>query len=298
MQEVTVRTTDELVFYASSGPFTCDIDAPEIEEGLRTGALDISDVVSGLAWHEAFSSVYELEVPQDRPEVQNVRRALDILAAIRELDPRPLNKVRSIERRLPTYCRHFSVLTTALLRSAGVPARSRCGFCPAPDDRFGAGRFLDHWWVERWNSDQARWVRIDTALSEQLTAALCLDFDPRDIPSGKYLSGSEAWQCCRSGDADPALFGIAVYWGAGMVRGNVIRDLAALNKVELLPWDTWGLMDDESSLGEGKGDPLLDEVADAVVTNDWVRLRALYEGQQALRPPASLVAASVSPPLQ
>jgi hypothetical protein len=48
---------DELAFYASPGLFTSDINAPEIEEDLRTGALDISDIVSYLLYHEAFAFV-------------------------------------------------------------------------------------------------------------------------------------------------------------------------------------------------------------------------------------------------
>ena len=279
---------DELTFYASPGPFTSNVNAPEIEEDLRTGALDIGDVVSGLAYHEAFSAEYGVEIPKNRPKLDNVRSAADILAVIRELDTKPLNEVRPMERRLPTYCRQFSVLTTALLRMAGVPVRSRCGFCPAPDDRFGSGRFLDHWWVERWDGDLVRWVRIDTALDEQLATALQLDFDPRDIPFGTYLSGAEAWQRCKSGEADPALFGVSKYWGEGMVRGNVVRDLAALNKVELLPWDKWDFVD-EAFIGDGTNDSLVDEVAQAVVSNDWPQFRALYEENPILQPSASLL---------
>lgn len=274
---------DELTFYAAPGPFTSDIDAGEIEEGLRTGMLDISAVVSGLAYHEAFAAEYGIEIPNDRPQVDNVRRATDLLAVIRELDPKPLHEVRPIERRIPTYCRQFSVLTTALLRMAHVPARSRCGFCPAPDDRFGPGRFLDHWWVERWDSGFTRWVRIDPSMDKQLATALQIDFDPRDIPSGKYLSGAEAWQHCRLGEADPTLFGAPGIWGALMVRGNVVRDLAALNKFELLPWDKWDFLD-ESDLGEGNNDALVDEVAQAVISNDWTKFRALYEGNPVLQP--------------
>ncbi len=122
---------------------------------------------------------------------------------------------------------------------AGVPARSRCGFCPAPTTRLGVGHFLDHWWVERWERNPARWVCIDTAIDDQLATALRLDFNSRDIPPGIYLSGAEAWQRCRAGDADPMVFGVPGIWGAGIIRGNVVRDLAALNKVELLPWDKW-----------------------------------------------------------
>jgi hypothetical protein len=133
---------DELAFYASPGRFTSDIIAPEIAEGLRTGELDSTDTVANLLYHEAFAAEYGVELPKNRPDVANVRAAADLLAAIRTLDPRPLTERRPVERRLPTYCRQFSVLTTALLRMAGVPARSRCGFCPAPTAGLGAGIFL------------------------------------------------------------------------------------------------------------------------------------------------------------
>ena len=281
---------DELRFYASPGFFTSDINASEIEEDLKTGILDVSEVISGLAYHEAFSAEYGVEIPKDRPDVDNVRRAADLLTVIRTLDARPLNEVRPIERRLPTYCRQFSVLTSALLRMAGVPVRSRCGFCPAPNDDLGVGRFLDHWWVERWDSNLTRWVRMDTAMDKPLVAALALNFNPKDIPSGKYLSGAEAWQRCKSGEADPDLFGVPGIWGAGMVRGNVVRDLAALNKVEMLPWDQWDFVD-ESPIGDGANDFLVDEVAQAVLADDWHHSRRLYEENSILRPSDSLLSA-------
>lgn len=46
----------------------------------------------------------------------------------------------------------------------------------------------------------------------------------------------------RTDTADPARFGINVadihrLW---YVAQNLIRDLAALNRVEMLPWDVWG----------------------------------------------------------
>jgi hypothetical protein len=126
-------------------------------------------------------------------------------------------------------------------------------------------------------------VCIDTAIDDQLATALRLDFNPRDIPPGTYLSGAEAWQRCRTGDADPMLFGVPGIWGAGIIRGNVVRDLAALNKVELLPWDRW-VSWDESSIGEGPNDTLIDDVVQAVSSNNWSHCRALYEGESVLQP--------------
>ena len=46
------------------------------------------------------------------------------------------------------------------------------------------------------------------------------------------------------------------------IRGNRVKDLAALNKVEMLPWDVWGRM--QAAYKDQAGtdyDELLDEVA-------------------------------------
>jgi hypothetical protein len=51
----------------------------------------------------------------------------------------------------------------------------------------------------------------------------------------------------RSGHADPASFGVfgTENWGPGELRGNAMRDLASVaRKVEMLPWDEWGPMED------------------------------------------------------
>lgn len=53
----------------------------------------------------------------------------------------------------------------------------------------------------------------------------------------------EAWRLCRAGQADPDLFGIFDLQGLWFIRGNVVRDLAPLNKMELLTWDCWGVID-------------------------------------------------------
>ena len=46
------------------------------------------------------------------------------------------------------------------------------------------------------------------------------------------------------------------------IAGNVLRDLAALNRMELLPWDVWGLMQmNDAGLLDGEKGALLDRVA-------------------------------------
>ena len=67
-------------------------------------------------------------------------------------------------------------------------------------------------------------------------------FDPADVPRDRFLVAGQAWQMCRQGKADPGAFGILDMYGLWFVAGNVIRDLAALNNKEMLPWDVWGGM--------------------------------------------------------
>jgi hypothetical protein len=70
------------------------------------------------------------------------------------------------------------------------------------------------------------------------------DIDPFDVPRDAFLVGGRAWQECRAGSLDPDRFGVAYAGVTGMweVQGNVVRDLASLNRVETLPWDDWGLI--------------------------------------------------------
>jgi hypothetical protein len=49
--------------------------------------------------------------------------------------------------------------------------------------------------------------------------------------------------------------------GMGFILGDMVRDLAALYKLPLLPWDCWGVMLDE----EIKEYELLDRVSDATL---------------------------------
>jgi hypothetical protein len=77
-------------------------------------------------------------------------------------------------------------------------------------------------------------------------------------------------------------------WGPAEIRGNAIRDLAALNKVEMLPWDEWGRMT-ESYRGETGDDydELLDTVAAVCAAADPAAVASL-SARDELRVPAGL----------
>ncbi len=98
---------------------------------------------------------------------------------------------------------------------------------------------------------------------------------PHDLAEGEFLTGGEAWIRCKEGHADPSTFGVdgvPENFGIGEIRGNLIRDLAALNKVETLPWDEWGRME-ASYAGETDADydDLMDLIAAACGSGDGPR---------------------------
>ena len=102
---------------------------------------------------------------------------------------------------------------------------------------------------------------VDAQLDALQCDQLGIDFDPLDVPNGKFLAGGKAWQMYRSHKCDPDTFGISNLHGAWFIRGNLVRDLASLNKLELLPWDAWGLMEKREESISDSDLSLLDNVA-------------------------------------
>ena len=87
------------------------------------------------------------------------------------------------------------------------------------------------------------------------------------------------------GGGDPSKFGIFDLNGLWFVAGNVVRDVAALNNVEMLPWDVWGIMPQPNEqLGKDQFE-LFDRLAALTRTPDssFDELRVLYVDDERLR---------------
>ena len=278
-------TDDELAYYATPGPMTTLDPKSDAFQQLPEDPLALGPVVQGLILHEFWAGQYGVEIPPTRADEVETRAASAMVELIRRLDPAPLSRSRPPDRRMIGNCRHFSTLTCALLRRSGIPARARCGFATY----FEPDRYIDHWVVEYWEPTLARWRRVDNQLDDVQRQALGLDFDTTDLPAGTFLDAAEAWQLCRAGGADPERFGILDFWGLWFVRNNVVRDLAALNKMELLPWDGWGLMTLAEEHATEPASGLIDKVADAIVADAWLECRGLYEEHDLLRVPEDVV---------
>jgi transglutaminase superfamily protein len=264
------------------------------EPGPLTGLAGVAaDVLAGIGDDpvEVCLPVHLLVIQPDQAEdlglgegrlgESNIRPAARILGALLALDPAPVRVGRPATQRVVGTCRHFALLSCAFLRYRGIAARVRCGFATY----FQAGQGLDHWITEYRDRD-GRWVRIDS----EILGGTVLDH-AGDLRPGEFLSGGEAWAAFRRGEIDATRFGVpgTGNWGAAEIRGNAVKDLAALNKVEMLPWDEWGRMTAAYRGETGDDyDDLLDELAAVCATGGPAAVASLYADDD-LRVPAEMI---------
>jgi len=256
---------------------------------LPTDIPSLVKILQGVMLHAFWAERYGVSLTDERRAEVNLRRVDKQLARIVELEDRPLGEARPHERKLVGNCRDFSVMLAAILRHQGVPARARCGF----GTYFTPGRYEDHWVCEIWRADQGRWILVDAQLDELMIEALKPDFDPLDVPRDRFIVGGKAWQLCRSGAADSDDFGIFDMHGIEFVRGDLLRDFLAFNKIEILPWDGgWGYMVALEPEQVASVYALMDRVAALIgaadasaFDDDWAALRALYEQDASFPPP-------------
>ncbi len=266
--------------YAKPGPLTgLEGLGPQVLEGIGKDPVAVCMPVHLLILQP--DAAKDLGLEEARLGERNLRPATRILGALLALNPAPADAGRPPEQRVVGTCRHFALLSCAFLRHRGIAARVRCGFATY----FQAGQGLDHWITEYQDRD-GRWVRID---SEILGGTVLVH--PEDLRPGQFLSGGEAWTAFRRGEIDAARFGVygTGNWGPAEISGNAVRDLAALNKVEMLPWDEWGRMTAAYRGETGEDyDKLLDEIATVCAAHDPAAVASLYRHDD-LRVPAEII---------
>lgn len=205
---------------------------------LPSDVANLAKVLQGLLIHEHMPNVYGIRLSERQRGEPHVRGAGDILERIAVHDPGPLSRARLPGERFAGCCRHYTLLHVAMLRSKGLAARARCGFSAY----FAKDRFVDHWVTEYFDEAQRRWILVDAQIDDRQRALFGIDFDTLDVPRDKFLVAGDAWRLCHDGQADPQSFGVLDMAGLWFIASNVIRDVAALNNREMLPWDVWGGM--------------------------------------------------------
>jgi hypothetical protein len=286
-----------LDFYRRPGAMTSGGKHAAALAKLRDDIAELVRIVQGLVVHEyAASPFYGFAIPERRRDESHIRAADEMLDRILALE-QPLAIPRPVEKRLVGVCHHFVVLLVSMLRAKGVPARARYGF----GAYFNPGYFEDHSIVEYWNTSQSRWVLADPQFDEIWRKKLQINHDILDVPRDRFLTAGEAWTKCRAGEADPSRFGIfkGGMRGIWFVAGVLIRDLAALNKMEMLQWDVWGDMPrpDEPKLSDDRL-AFFDRLAALSRDPDASlgELRQIYQDDERLRVPPTVFNAVLNRP--
>ena len=272
-----------LEYYAAPGLMTDPREHAPLFDDLPRDVAALCKVVQGVMIHIFWAERYGIKLSDERKNEVQIRSVARKLAHILELDPRPLSDARSLDKKLVGNCRDFSVMLTALLQHQGVPARARCGF----GRYFMPGKYEDHWVCEYWHATENRWRFVDGQLDEFQQQALRIRFSPLDVPRTMFITGGKAWQMCRAGQANPDRFGIFDMHGLWFVRGDFVRDVAALNKMDLLPWDGWGIIETKDNDLSAADLAFLDRVAELTQGDvpQFDAVRAVYESDARLRVP-------------
>lgn len=223
--------------------------APLIAD-LPTDPTAVSAVARNLIVHYRASGH---ELPVETRDDINARWLEEILSLDQSRDPRPLTEPRPITSRVQGCCRDHTLFSIGVLRSHGVPARSRVGF---------AGYFFDGWnhdhvIVEAWLHN--RWQRFDPEIEvPPPTLPTPMDIGHCTVGSGGFVTAAQVWAGYRQGEIDAETYGVdptvPIFRGERFIFDEVIYEVAHRFGDELLLWDGWG------RIGE-PGEPVSDEDA-------------------------------------
>ncbi len=279
-----------LNYYATPGRLTNSGDYEGLLKSLPASVGELVEVVHHLGIYDVVAEeFYNVVLSEDRKADIHLRSGNMMLERILAIDDRPLSEARPPDERIACRCHAFTRLIVMLLRSKGIPARARCGFATY----FNPERYEDHWVCEYWNDEKQRWVLLDAQLDEVWRMRLSIDWDVRDMSQERFLVAADAWTRCRDGRADPDHFGIGFYegmYGLWFVAGNLVRDAAALNKMEMLPWDVWGAAPMPHTTFNQEELAFYDQLAALTASPDdtFDELVALYAGDERVRVPQTV----------
>jgi hypothetical protein len=270
-----------LAYYATPGSLTDPGQYRPLLDALPRDLAALCQAVGGLVLH--YRSAAAATLPAGRLDEVRTRHVAAMLALLAARGG-PLTTPRPPAQRLVGCCRDTAVLLCAALRHQGRPARVRVGFA----DYLGPDLGVDHWLTEVWDAAPARWRWVDAEQAARAGDSNRPAIDPLDVPRDRFLLAGAVWRACRAGAAAPARFGYdPATTGLGVVRANLLHDLACLHKVELTPWDFWGLGLGPVAALSPAALALLDRVAalTTAVDDHLATLHTLYRADDRLRVP-------------
>ncbi len=226
---------DLLNYYLEQGVMTRVTTMKEMIGEIPADIKKIVTLVQNFLLHQHFAVRYGVELTPEQQQEPTIRGFNDKLVLLRGKGIEGISQPLPVDQKLIGICRDFSVISAALCREAGIPARARCGFATY----FEKDRYVDHWVLEYWHREQQRWLMVDAQLDELQRKRLDINFDTLNVSKDHFLVAGKAWQLCRCGEKDPKLFGIFQWWGFDYLKCNLILDANSLLKVPMQPWDFW-----------------------------------------------------------
>lgn len=269
---------EPLIFYTTHSAVTDPGDHAELYDLLPKTIGDVSKTLHHILlqhWKAAAEEPYE---SSRRCADIEIRPIAKLLSRIRDVDTRSWDHPRLENSRVLVDCRHFATLLCSVLRHRGIPARVRHGFASYLE----YGHNQSHVVCEYWDEAEARWVVADP------------DTLQHDVSTEQFTTADAVWRALRMGGVDPMLFGYGPdLRGSWCVRWEVVRDLAALNKQEMLTFDIWGMnahygYNQELSLADAA---LLDHIAALLADGDrhLSVLNEIYATSERLRVPPVII---------
>jgi hypothetical protein len=289
---------DAIDFYSSHSRFTDPGTTAHWLDGVDPSLAGIRKAASRQVFHyRAHGDITEHGFPPERGSEINLRYADAMFTRLEELNPAGPGVERKDTERVVGCCRDFTVLLVAMARHFGIPARMRVGFATYLMPEWA----LDHVIAEVWDAGEQRWRLVEPEFEADFTDPTDgTTVNQLDVPRDKFLVGADAWAACRSGSADPAKFVVSPDLDVPFLRDmpyvlhNLVLDLAALNKHEMILWDVWGGLDTEDHVAPDKAERM-DELA-AVLREPGLtveRIQASFEDDE-VRVPRTIL--SFTPP--
>jgi excinuclease ABC subunit A len=245
------ENTDPKTYYASHGIMTDPGEYGHLYDDLPSDIPSLTRIVQGLFIHPLITSLYDVDLTSVQRKEVNIRPVREMLKLMSALDARSLSDTRPPGERVVGNCRDHATLFCSMLRHKEIPARVRVGFATY----LGGEMNADHWVTEYWSQSAGHWVLVDPQIDERQRKEFGIKFDTLDMTSEQFITAGRAWHSIRSGQAKSGNFGHNRHLrGIGYVRNSLVQELAALNKVEVLPWDFWWDL-----TNKGESDVSLDE---------------------------------------
>ncbi len=297
---MTTQTQDRrmeiLDFYACPAPITSAGKHARLFAELRGDVGELVRTIQHLVVYDVVAAdFYGFNLPEQRQREIHIRPVEEMIDRLLALDDKELSVARIVRKRLAGRCRHFVVFLIAALRAMGIPARARYGF----GAYFKPPYFEDHVVCEYWKADVERWILVDPQFDGVWREKLSIKHDVLDVPRDQFLVAA-AWDQCRKGEADPLKFGIdfAGLRGLWFIAGSLVRDVAALNRMEMLPWDFWGAQPPTDQALNDEQLAFFDRLAAITREPDasFEELRKLYANDDRVRVPETVFNAVLNRP--